>query len=286
MYTYDTWVTNLLLQIIYLCFIYILDFQQLTGKKLLLIYRQNKMEFRNKLTTLSSKMANKLETVSEGFGLFKKMTEFVKHNFVVSLQTILLLILIAIVIFGFYYGSKFIERLLDTSNSYTVEETKQGFVMDGVVNAILSDMLVDYRADRARVVQFHNGTHNLGGLPFRYFSITHEMVDTGVSSEISNYQDIPTSVLGSYAEQMINHELVRISDVDVMTVNTFKQLLQEQGITGECMYPLFDNAGRFVGYLGLDYVGRSIPSTSTGGCICDTLLREAKTVQNVLFSSN
>lgn len=244
------------------------------------------MKFRDNLTQLSIKMAKQLETVKEGFGIFKKMTEFVKHNFVASLQTILLLVIVGIGVGAFYYAPKFMDKYLAKNNTYTVEETKQGFETDGIVNAILSDMLVDYRADRAKVVQFHNGTHNLGGIPFRYFSITHESVGTGISSEISNFQDIPTSVLGSYAEQMINHELVRIPDVSAMTVNTFKQLLEQQGITGKCMYPLFDDAGRFVGYLGLDYVGRSIPSTANGGCICDTLIREAKTVQNVLFSSN
>lgn len=229
------------------------------------------------------KMKQKLETVEQGFGIFKKMTTFVKNNFNASLQTILILVLLGVVILGFYYGSKWIEKILSGSTTYTVQETKESFEMDAVLNAFLDDILIDYKADRAKIIQFHNGTHSLGGVPFRYFSITHEKDAVGVSSEILNYQDVPTSVLGSYAEEMMDKELIVIKDANNIPDTSFRQLVLQQGTLGKCMYPIFDNAGRFTGYLSVDYVGRTVPTLSNGASICDSLVKDTHTVENVLF---
>ena len=163
------------------------------------------------------------------------------------------------------------------------EETKESFERDRVINAILSDTIIDYKADRSKLIQFHNGTHSLGGVPFRYLSITHERVDTGISSEILNYQQIPTSVMGAYVEPLMNRQLVIIRDVEAITEASFKQLMSQQGTTAKCMYPIFDNAGRFTAYITLDYVGRTVPVNENGVCICDTLVREAHTIENILF---
>lgn len=233
----------------------------------------------------SGNMKEKLDNVNTGFNIFKKMATFVKENFAPSLQTILLLLLIATMVFGFYYGSKWVEKLLLNypAGLYTVEETKESFERDRVINAILSDTIIDYKADRSKLIQFHNGTHSLGGVPFRYLSITHERVDTGISSEILNYQQIPTSVMGAYVEPLMNRQLVIIRDVEAITEASFKQLMSQQGTTAKCMYPIFDNAGRFTAYITLDYVGRTVPVNENGVCICDTLVREAHTIENILF---
>ena len=243
------------------------------------------MQVQDKIALLEGIMKEKLDTVNTGFGIFKKMATFVKGNYSSSLQTILLLLLIAILVFGFYYGSKWVEKLLEgyPVGTYTVEETRESFERDRVINAILTDVVIDYRADRAKLIQFHNGTHSLGGVPFRYLSITHERVGTGVSSEILNYQQIPTSVMGEYTVALLARQLVVIRDVEEIQEAGFKQLMTQQGTTAKCMYPIFDNAGRLTAYLTIDYVGRTVPTNDNGVCVCDGLIREAHTLENVLF---
>lgn len=233
----------------------------------------------------SGNMKEKLDNVNTGFNIFKEMVTFVKENFAPSLQTILLLLLIAIMVFGFYYGSKWVEKLLLNypAGLYTVEETKESFEKDKVINAMLRDVIVDYKADRAKLIQFHNGTHSLGGVPFRYLSITHERVATGVSSEILNYQQIPTSVMGEFITPLMAKNLVVIRDVNEIQEASFKQLMLQQGTTAKCMYPIFDPTGRFTAYLTIDYVGGTVPTNGNGVCICDTLVREAHTIENILF---
>jgi len=228
-------------------------------------------------------MNKQLDTAKEYFSLFKKISNYIKDNFVNVLQTILILIMIL----GMYLGYQWVIRKMDEypTGSYTVEETKEGFKSDTIINAILDDMLETYTADRAKLIQFHNGTHSLGGIPFKYISITHERVRSGVSSEILRYQNIPTSILGSFTKVMMEGDPVVIKDVNNVNENAFGQLLRDQAIQARCMYPIFDLKGRFTGYLAVDWVNRAMPQPLDGSCICDDLMKESNIIENILFSS-
>ena len=245
------------------------------------------MSIRDNIQKLKQNMAKKLETISEGFNIFKRMTTFVKSNFVASLQTILLIVLITLVSGAIYFGYHFVERILEgyPKTTYTVEETEEGFRVDQVINELLDGMLETYGADRSKLVQFHNGTHSLGGIPFKFGSITNEAVREGVSAEIINFQNVPTSVLGTYTKQFLRGEYVVIQNTDSMEEGGFKQILQQQGVISRCMYPMIDSKGRFVGYLGLDYVKSSLPQRTDGTCVCDELAYEIKILQRLLFNS-
>ena len=228
-------------------------------------------------------MKKQLDTAKEAFTLFKKISNYIKGNFVNVLQTILILA----ILLALYFGYRWVEKLLDNfpGSTYTVEETEETFQLDNIINSLLDDTLETYDADRARLVQFHNGTHSLGGIPFKYISTTHESVRAGVSSEILNYQNIPTSVLGAYAETMLTGSYVSIPDTTEIRNDSFKQLMEQQAIQARCMYPIIDNAGRFTGFIALDWVNRNMPHPLDGSCICEDLVKESNIVENVLFSN-
>lgn len=229
-------------------------------------------------------MNKQLDNANQTFLLFKKVTNYVKENFVNVLQTILILG----ILLSMYLGYRWVVQLLEgyPSSTYTVEETQEGFKTDSIINAILDDMLGMYNADRAKLVQFHNGTHSLGGIAFKYISTTHEAVRAGVSSEILNYQNIPTSILGDYAKTLMNSGFVKIEDTNDMENTAYKQLLQQQAINARCMYPIFDRAGRFTGFVAIDWVYKDMPTPIDGSCICDGLVKESNIIENILFSDD
>lgn len=191
-------------------------------------------------------------------------------------------ILVAMVIGAIYYVPKWVDKILENypSESHTKQETIEGFETDYIINGMLQDMLTDYKADRAKLVQFHNGVQSFGGVPFRFLAVSHEKVGTGVSSEMIEYQNIPTSIMGDYVQLLLRGETVVMTDVSEVKDNALKQLLINQGTKAKCAQPIFTTGNQLVGYISIDYVNRGIPE----GVSCQTLSREAKVLENILFN--
>lgn len=58
------------------------------------------------------------------------------------------------------------------------------------VNATLDMILNSARADRAFIIELHNGSNNLNGVPFLHGSVTYERVKDGVTSIDEEYQNV------------------------------------------------------------------------------------------------
>ena len=57
------------------------------------------------------------------------------------------------------------------------------------INYILKELIETTNCDRAWVIEYHNGTSGLGGLPFTYGIMNSEIISDGVMSVSAHYKD-------------------------------------------------------------------------------------------------
>lgn len=58
---------------------------------------------------------------------------------------------------------------------------------------LLKELLISSNADRAWLIEYHNGTKSLTGLPFLYGSMTSEEVKEGVRPVSNHFNDFVLS---------------------------------------------------------------------------------------------
>lgn len=75
-----------------------------------------------------------------------------------------------------------------------------------IVQGVLQNTINQMNADRAFVMELHNGSNNTSGLPFIHFSMTYEEVAKGIESIDEDYQGISLSRF-SFPNYLVKHEI-------------------------------------------------------------------------------
>ena len=141
---------------------------------------------------------------------------------------------------------------------------------DPLLSSIRSNMLVDEQLEdikselkscRVWVSQFHNGGNFYPtGKSIQKFSIFYEVTKAGVSSVSHTFNNIPTSLYPKAFDHMLNGEQkgIFINDFNHPKVATYglKGAAESVGTKSSYVIPMFTLDEKFVGSLGLDYVGR------------------------------
>jgi len=104
--------------------------------------------------------------------------------------------LIAGIATGFYYlVNKGKMKMLLKEKTHSVKLPDNCFWQTHTrLHETLTELRVRTDCARAQIVQFHNGGEFLDGISMKKMSLTHESLDKGVSSELSNKQDILLSL--------------------------------------------------------------------------------------------
>lgn len=76
------------------------------------------------------------------------------------------------------------------------EENMRDFVVTPRIQKNLDALLYSLNADRAYLIEFHNGKKNTTGLPFRYMDVSYEVTnqDSNATKVGIQYQNIPTTL--------------------------------------------------------------------------------------------
>lgn len=122
------------------------------------------------------------------------------------------------------------------------------------IDRILNEVLYKYGADRVCVVEMHNGTKNVAGLPFIYGEMTYEVCREGILPVDADYTQFNLSRL-SFPTFMFEHnafcggmnEVNRIDD-------KFAERLMVNNSTYLCGYTLH-GANNVIGYFGVIWCG-------------------------------
>ena len=131
---------------------------------------------------------------------------------------------------------------------------------NATVYTALQYTLEESGADRAYVLEFHNGEHYFSGRGQQKFSCTYEVVRQGISTEAEKSQNYRVSNFHHYVNTLVQDGVFAHSDTEQIEDYGFSKLLEHKGVQSIYNVSLKTLNGKIIGILGLDYV-RS-PSTA------------------------
>ena len=121
------------------------------------------------------------------------------------------------------------------------------------INKQLGEVMIESKASRVYVFQFHNGITFYTGQHAQRFSCTYEMVAEGISREAENLQNLQVSLFSWWINEVLSGRMTYY-DIEDMADYTSRITLQQQGIKSIICRPLI-HKGKVVGIVGMDFVG-------------------------------
>jgi len=126
------------------------------------------------------------------------------------------------------------------------------------VYTALTYTMKELGADRAYVLEFHNGGHYYSGRGQQKFSCTHEIAEEGISRECDHSQEHRVSNYHDYITELINNKEFKYSNINDVPDSSFLSLLRRSGVQSICNVPIKTLNGKIIGILGVDFVKGSV----------------------------
>jgi hypothetical protein len=153
------------------------------------------------------------------------------------------------------------------------KKSREKEVSDGSVNEKLADILSRFNADRVSILKFHNGSYYNSGLSMRKFSMSHETLQVGLSSDLHITQGLPvepfSQCFAATRERGINI-YKNIPEETSLHCGEFacshhkkiccnyRNLLLGRGIWSAYLFPLIDIGGKYIGILQVKTIRRAL----------------------------
>ena len=129
------------------------------------------------------------------------------------------------------------------------------------IDKIMSEVLYKYGADRVCIVEMHNGTKNVAGLPFIYGEMTYEVCRDGILPVDADYTQFNLSRL-SFPTFMFEHNAFCGSMNEVNRIDDkFAERLLVNNSTYLCGYTLHGSTN-VIGYFGVIWCGGAPDETN------------------------
>lgn len=129
------------------------------------------------------------------------------------------------------------------------------------IDRILNEVLYKYGADRVCIVEMHNGTKNVAGLPFIYGEMTYEVCRDGVLPVDADYTQFNLSRL-SFPTFMFEHNAFCGAMNEVNRIDDkFAERLLVNNSTYLCGYTLHGSTN-VIGYFGVIWCGGAPEETN------------------------
>ena len=127
------------------------------------------------------------------------------------------------------------------------------------INMALKEIMLYHNAQRAFIIEFHNTSSNLSGVPFAKYSCTYEWHDKGVyplmgkcdSLPFSQIAKVTTDVLNSKRQIMVYTDMKRFADENI---SMWSALAPAKSKTKAVIYvAMYDKNNVLIGMLCLEY---------------------------------
>ena len=139
------------------------------------------------------------------------------------------------------------------------------------IYAALSFMMKEMKADRAYILQFHNGGYYMSGRSQQKFSCTHEITEPGISRECLDSQNHIVSNFHTYVSELISDKKFAYTDCEKVTDHVFSSLMSNKGIRSIYNVPIVTLNNKVIGILGVDYVKDKASKDCVGFCPQDAV---------------
>ena len=152
-----------------------------------------------------------------------------------------------------------ISKHLQKQKDKNRDVVKENISSVSLISNELEEIREDFNGDRVWIAQFHNGGNFYPtGKSIQKFSIFYEVTKVGVSSVSHTFNNIPTSLYPKAFEHMMNGNGIFINDYKDPKVATYglKGAAESVGTKSTYLVPLFTLDDKYIGNIGIDYVGR------------------------------
>ena len=160
-------------------------------------------------------------------------------------------ILILFVVFVLFYYKPLITEVIETKVKKP-DEVKKDINGNVLIQQMLNDLLIKYKADRVYIFQFSNNVYYYDGSHRNHTSMSFEVCSNGVSYESINLQKLPVSLYPIFLQEVMLDKCI-YKDINCMQETSTRLSLTKQGIKSMIVAPYFKD-GYFVAYIGLDFV--------------------------------
>ena len=126
------------------------------------------------------------------------------------------------------------------------------------VYTALAYTMEEMGADRAYVLEFHNGGKYYSGRGQQKFSCTHEIAKEGISRECDHSQEHRVSNYHDYITELINNKQFKYSNINDVPDSSFLSLLRRSGVQSIYNVPIKTLNGKIIGILGVDFVKETV----------------------------
>lgn len=136
---------------------------------------------------------------------------------------------------------------------------QQRFDINNELNYYLSQMRIKYQADRSCILEFHNGGHNIGGLPFIKYDMVYEQINKDVTPIHAKVTDLPSSNIASIIYDLHDgtdkFKVYYPEDIEKLSQNNsvLYFYLNELNIKYIVYGPIYDTNNIMIGLCVLEY---------------------------------
>lgn len=234
-------------------------------------------------------MAKKRETSQdENFTILSKMLGLIqKHGVWNIIKAFLLLLMFAIVMYSVTHVDDLVQKAFKEQSEEITN--KHDAVMEHrssikpKIDLILKEALNELNADRVFVIEMHNGTNNLSGLPFVYCEMTYEVCKPGIDRVDDEYGAV---VLSRYTlpYYMSEHRYF-VGSVDELETMDSKlaHRMKANGSAYLCVTNMY-GVNNYLGYVGIGFAeGSEVPPNEE---MIDAVFKLSQQISTLLDVSN
>lgn len=151
--------------------------------------------------------------------------------------------------------SKYLQKEKDKKR----DKVKENISSVSLISDELEEIREENKADRVWIAQFHNGGNFYPtGKSIQKFSIFYEVTKVGVSSVSHTFNNIPCSLYPKAFEHMMEGKGIFIPNFQDPKIATYglKGAAESVGTKSSFLVPMFTLDGKYIGNIGIDYVGK------------------------------
>lgn len=200
---------------------------------------------------------NSKKTDDENFGMLEKMVKLTsKYGAWNIVKAIMIIAAFLTVMWSATHLDTIFERVINKQNEENVEYhenvMKRRNEIKPKIDLILKNTLEELNADRVFVIEMHNGTNSLSGLPFVYCEMTYETCKKGIMRVDDEYGSV---VLSRYnlpyymAENRVYAGTVdELEEIDPKLAHR----MRDNGTKYICVANMY-SIDSYIGYVGIGY---------------------------------
>lgn len=136
---------------------------------------------------------------------------------------------------------------------------KEALQVSELITTKIEHIKEEFKADRVWITQFHNGGNFYPtGKSMAKFSIIYETVSQNTNSIQLNFQDIPVNLFSKSINELLENDVIEISDFKDETISTFglKYIAEDTNCKSAYLFAIKTIDNKFIGTLGLDFTKR------------------------------